>query len=1057
MATTDNLKQIIENYKLFVRRTRNQDELYKWEAVEHFQQHWNNDDKDFTAMFFESFRKRQNLFYQNSWGFISKAVKYFPEEVRKMFSDLYSEGGSLNEKIAEFVRQSESLLPIIKKATGKKKINHQQDERTISVYLAFRYPEKYYIYKDSFYQWFCDISGASVSSTGEKYQHFVSLAEHFKKEFVLKDPELIELHNTVKPNINWDDTNLLVQNILFVNSFKATEGNKYVLVNLTWNSNDWQGISKDESNHKWVKEGNIPHESWNFDFDNPRNTEEIIRGFCQFTYPPKTGINKNLVIFYSRNQIVGFYGNAEILSEPVEINKEESYNLTGNRHLSILLRNKITFAKEKGYLEDKQRPGRIGFCYIEKDETIRSILQEAIFLNPSEEKLPKLFAWLKLAELPQPKHWVFQANPEKVYRITDALKDGLLISWMVNQYKKEINTGDKVILWVSGQNAGVYALATVTSPVYSSPADEIEHKYYIDKTKIEEGDGVNLRLDKNLINNPLLKEIVLSHPNLHDLKQGIQGTNFPATKIQYETLLNLINMDPSAMNELNLILFGPPGTGKTYHSIPYALNIINGFELKESYTKKEWEDLKKQFDDLREEGRIDFVTFHQSMSYEDFVEGIKPKMDQTSTEKIENLERLQYEIRDGVFKSIADRAAANEKISQQRDNYMLPSDVLSKIDLVNFGKIRFENWVPGNEVYEYCMANNLICIPYEIDYDFSDTVSEKQTEKTLTTNNLGWHEKVGIKTIKHWLKKSDIVFVTSAGKNIVKAVAQIVGDYFYNPESSISFSHFRKVKWLMKDINIPVESIYSTQFSSYGASLLYSDRVKKDFFKNQDKRENQKHVLIIDEINRGNIAAIFGELITLLEPSKRVGQSEHLKIKLPYSKTDFEVSANLHIIGTMNTADRSVEALDTALRRRFSFKEMIPKPELIKNEGSLKSTDGKIGDIDVVKLLETINNRLEKLIDKDHRIGHSYFMHIKSEPELKQAFKDKVIPLLEEYFFGDFGKIGLVLGSSFVQKNNDSEVFARFEEYGISTQDLAERPVFKIRQSNEWDFISIYQ
>ncbi len=511
------------------------------------------------------------------------------------------------------------------------------------------------------------------------------------------------------------------------------------------------------------------------------------------------------------------------------------------------------------------------------------------------------------------------------------------------------------------------------------------------------------------------------------------------------------------VNSPNLILFGPPGTGKTYNSIPYALNIINGFELKDSYTTKEWGALKKQFDDLREEGRIDFVTFHQSMSYEDFVEGIKPKMDQTSTEKIENLERLQYEIRDGVFKSIADRAAANEKISQQRDDYMLPGDVLSEIDLVNFGKIRFENWVPGNEVYEYCMANNLICIPYEIDYDFSDTASEKQTEKILTTNNLGWHEKVGVKTIKHWLKDNDIVFVTSAGENAIKAVAQIVGDYFYNSESTISFSHFRKVKWLMKDINIPVESIYSTQFSSYGASLLYSDRVKKDFFKNQDKRESQKYVLIIDEINRGNIAAIFGELITLLEPSKRIGKSEHLKVKLPYSKTDFEVPANLHIIGTMNTADRSVEALDTALRRRFSFREMTPQPELIKNEGSLKSTDGKIGDIDVVKLLETINNRLEKLIDKDHRIGHSYFMHIKSEPELKQAFKDKVIPLLEEYFFGDFGKIGLVLGSSFVQKSNDSKVFAKFDEYGISTQDLTERPVFKIRQGDDWDFISIYQ
>jgi len=509
--------------------------------------------------------------------------------------------------------------------------------------------------------------------------------------------------------------------------------------------------------------------------------------------------------------------------------------------------------------------------------------------------------------------------------------------------------------------------------------------------------------------------------------------------------------------KLNLILFGPPGTGKTYNALPLALNIINGFELKDSYTNQEWKRLKEQFDVLREKGRIEFVTFHQSMSYEDFVEGIKPKMDQAATETVDGAERLQYEICDGVFKRIADRAAATEKISQQSENYMMPHDILSKIDNVNFGKIRFENWAPGNEVYEYCMANDCICIPYEIDYDFTDSNSETQTEKISTENHFGWHEKVGIKTIKHWMKKNNIVFITSVGENIVKAVAQVTGDYYYNPDSDISFSHFRKVKWLMKDVNIPVDSVYSTQFSSYAASLLYTERVKKDFFKQQYRRENLKYVLIIDEINRGNIANIFGELITLLEPSKRVGESEHLKIKLPYSKSVFEISSNLYLIGTMNTADRSVEALDTALRRRFSFREMPPDPELIKTAGALKETSGKLGDIDLVKLLETINYRLEKLIDKDHRIGHSYFMHIKSKDELVQTFKDKIIPLLEEYFFGDFGKIGLVLGSSFVEKVTDTAVFAPFDDYDKSAaQDLAERPVYRIKDGG-WDFKSIYQ
>ncbi len=492
---------------------------------------------------------------------------------------------------------------------------------------------------------------------------------------------------------------------------------------------------------------------------------------------------------------------------------------------------------------------------------------------------------------------------------------------------------------------------------------------------------------------------------------------------------------------VNQILFGPPGTGKTYNVVPYALNIVNGFELKNTYSQDEWESLKKQFDDLRKNGRIEFVTFHQSMNYEDFVEGIKPKMDETSTEKAEKPEQLEYEIVDGVFKKIADRAAVNEKISRQRENYMMPSDVLSKIDKVDFGKFRFENWMPGNEVYEYCMSNNCICIPYEIDYDFSDSNDEKQTEKILVDKDLGWHEKVGIKTINYWLKKNDIVFVTSVGKNIVKAVAQITSDYYYNSDSPISYSHFRKVKWLMRDVSIPVESIYTTQFSSYAASLLYRHNVRKEFFKNQDKRENLKYVLIIDEINRGNIAAIFGELITLLEPSKRIGGPEHFKIKLPYSKSDFEVPSNLYIVGTMNTADRSVEALDTALRRRFCFVEMPPIYDL-------PVLDYEIDGVTACDLLRTINIRIEKLLDKDHLIGHSYFIkNQEEEPESKllNAFYKNIIPLLQEYFYGDYGKIGLVLGEGFVsltEWNDSGDVFASFATE--SGADYEDKQVYRI-------------
>ncbi|MGV0967494.1 McrB family protein [Empedobacter falsenii] len=195
-----------------------------------------------------------------------------------------------------------------------------------------------------------------------------------------------------------------------------------------------------------------------------------------------------------------------------------------------------------------------------------------------------------------------------------------------------------------------------------------------------------------------------------------------------------------------------------------------------------------------------------------------------------------------------------------------------------------------------------------------------------------------------------------------------------------------------------------------------ADRAKRDPF--------NKYALFIDEINRGNVSQIFGELITLIEEDKRLGNKEALEVTLPYSKEKFGVPSNLYIIGTMNTADRSVEALDTALRRRFVFDEMPPKYDL---EGLQQELFGfKAGEI-----LKTINQRIEKLLDRDHQIGHAYFIN-KNETTIVDSFYKNIIPLLQEYFFGDYGKIGLVLGSGFVRKLEQEAVFAQFEHIDYS-------------------------
>ncbi|AFU67876.1 5-methylcytosine restriction component McrB [Psychroflexus torquis ATCC 700755] len=198
------------------------------------------------------------------------------------------------------------------------------------------------------------------------------------------------------------------------------------------------------------------------------------------------------------------------------------------------------------------------------------------------------------------------------------------------------------------------------------------------------------------------------------------------------------------------------------------------------------------------------------------------------------------------------------------------------------------------------------------------------------------------------------------------------------------------------------------------------DGVFKEICKDAAIDPHNRYAIFIDEINRGNVSAIFGELITLIETDKRKGAANEMRITLPYSKNIFSVPLNLDIYGTMNTADRSVEALDTALRRRFEFKEMMPDLEVIENE--------EVDGILLTDVLKTINERIELLIDRDHTIGHSYFVDVDTAQRLADAFNNKIVPLLQEYFYGDYGKIGLVLGKGFVERiKNDTIEFASFD------------------------------
>lgn len=200
------------------------------------------------------------------------------------------------------------------------------------------------------------------------------------------------------------------------------------------------------------------------------------------------------------------------------------------------------------------------------------------------------------------------------------------------------------------------------------------------------------------------------------------------------------------------------------------------------------------------------------------------------------------------------------------------------------------------------------------------------------------------------------------------------------------------------------------------------DGIFKQIAKAAGEERDRWFVLIIDEINRGNIAKIFGELITLIEDSRRLGREDQTKVTLPYSNKPFGVPDNLYIIGTMNTADRSIQLLDTALRRRFVFVEMMPEPE-----HERISTD--VEGVDCQRMLKTMNERITALLDREHQIGHTYLLDVDTMDNLSDVFQNKIFPLLQEYFFDDWSKIRVVLGgNSFVSERDAPRLPADLEQ-----------------------------
>ena len=490
----------------------------------------------------------------------------------------------------------------------------------------------------------------------------------------------------------------------------------------------------------------------------------------------------------------------------------------------------------------------------------------------------------------------------------------------------------------------------------------------------------------------------------------------------YRPAVNKYNKQNTDISK-NTILYGPPGTGKTYNTVMYAVAIIENKKLedikRENYTK-----VIDRYNKYKEDGVIEFTTFHQSYGYEEFIEGIKPVIHSDEEDETD----IQYEVVPGLFKKFCDIAGKPILRKEKCDIGINESPTIWKISLEGSGE---------NSTRTECMRNNHIRIGYD------------EYGREITNLSKG---DAGRNILNYFINDMSIgdIVMSCYDCNTVDAIGVVTGEYEWHDEYA-EYKRLRKVNWIVKGIKENIIKINNGSRLSnptvYKLRVDLSDvmeiieKYSNNTIEVEEKKKN--HIFIIDEINRGNISKIFGELITLIEPTKRIGQAEGQKVKLPYSQKLFGVPNNVYLIGTMNTADRSIATIDTALRRRFNFKEMLPDSEVL---------DGiYVEDVSVKDIFIKMNKRITVLFDREHTLGHAYFLPLKDAPTIEtlaNIFENSIIPLLQEYFYEDYEKIRLVLGDN--QKDTEDKQFITIEEndyndlFGDTDYEFDEMRTYKI-------------
>ena len=436
----------------------------------------------------------------------------------------------------------------------------------------------------------------------------------------------------------------------------------------------------------------------------------------------------------------------------------------------------------------------------------------------------------------------------------------------------------------------------------------------------------------------------------------------------------------------NIVLYGAPGTGKTYDVPELAVRLCDPAFMAAEPSREE---IVSRYNQLKTEKRIAFTTFHQSLDYEDWIEGLRPVVNENS--------QVTYEIESGIFKKLCEEA--ERPVVKDKQVGIADNAVVWKVSLAGTG---------DNPVRSDCMKNSYI----RIGWDGYGPVISDETDWSVYNGE-------GKQILDAYINKMKIgdIVMSCYSSQTIDAIGVVVGDYEFEDKFP-NYKRVRRVNWLVKNINENIVEMNDgktmTLGTVYRLNSITLDNVKSILEKyntSSKMEENDKaYVMVIDELNRGNVSKVFGELITLLEADKRKGRINAESVVLPYSNKAFHIPNNVYLIATMNTADRSLGSLDYAIRRRFAF--IAEKPFGLDVEGFDEDLFEKVSRLfvknfdeykesgwDQTMKLEPADTLSEEYKPEDVWIGHSYFLMQDEEGEdnTSNRLLYEIIPLLEEY------------------------------------------------------------